>query len=331
MKNVLVIGGSNWVATHIILELLKNEYFVKISIQNLEKKYQIKDLIDKYSKYSKNIDFCKLNILSDELFDEAMKGVEYVIHTASPNPIKNNKNLIKLLKDSTLRVLKFAEKNKVKRVIITSSQASMTYGNNEMQDSFNEHSWTNVKNKSLSNYIIGRTIAEKKAWEFCKNLNLDLYTIHSGIVLGPILEKNLKSPALQKMKKIICGETIAVPNRYTNPTDVRDLAKMHVKVLQINETINKRFPLMSEKPISFLEMSKILRKHGYSSTRIVIPNVVINFLSIFSKRFKQMSYLLSVKPKIDISITKNHLGFKPIPIHISLLDMAKSIKLILNK
>lgn len=133
------------------------------------------------------------------------------------------------------------------------------------------------------------------------------------------------------MKKIICGETIAVPNRYTNPTDVRDLAKMHVKVLQINETINKRFPLMSEKPISFLEMSKILRKHGYSSTRIVIPNVVINFLSIFSKRFKQMSYLLSVKPKIDISITKNHLGFKPIPIHISLLDMAKSIKLILNK
>ena len=207
----------------------------------------------------------------------------------------------------------------------------MTYGNNEMKKSFNNDSWTNTKNNSLGNYITGRTIAEKKAWEFCKNSNLKLTTIHSGLVLGPILEKSLESSGLKKMKKIIFGEIIAVPNRYTNPSDVRDIAKMHVKVLQTKKTINKRFALMSEKPISFLEMSEILRLNGYPSTRFIMPDFIINFLAIFSKRFKQISYLLNIKIKIDLADTKKHLGFKPIPINISLLDMAESIKLNLNK
>lgn len=59
---------------------------------------------------------------------QAMEGSTYIVHTASPFPIENPKDenvLIKPAVEGTLAVMKAARLNKVKRVVVTSSVASI--------------------------------------------------------------------------------------------------------------------------------------------------------------------------------------------------------------
>jgi nucleoside-diphosphate-sugar epimerase len=66
--------------------------------------------------------------LNPESLDKAIEGQDYVVHTASPFPLivpKDENVLIKPAVEGTLAVLRAAHKHKVKRVVITSSTASV--------------------------------------------------------------------------------------------------------------------------------------------------------------------------------------------------------------
>ena len=283
---------------------------------------------------SNKIEYCKLDILKDHSFDDVMSDVQYVIHTAAPDPNKKYSypsELIDLTVESTLRVLKYASKNNIKKVILTSSLATVAYGNNKDRSQFNAESWTNLNNINLNNYIVSKTLAEKKAWKFAENKNFELYSINPGFVIGPTLKNDLSGISIQKIEKILTKKTFVIPNRYVNYIDVRDLAKMHVKLLLLKNSPVKRFIAASKTPISFLKINEILKSNGYSVTTIIIPNIFIKLAGLFFKRFRQMSYLLNVKIDIDNSFTKNHLEWKERPVEESLLDMAKSITSNMNR
>ena len=60
----------------------------------------------------------------------AIKGAHFVVHTASPFPLKPPKNeadLINPAVNGTLAVMEACRVNKIKRVVITSSIASILY------------------------------------------------------------------------------------------------------------------------------------------------------------------------------------------------------------
>jgi dihydroflavonol-4-reductase len=64
-------------------------------------------------------------------------------------------------------VLDAAAKNKVKRVVITSSVAAVGYPAPEDDDyEYDENSWTNVAANDHSAYTKSKTIAERAAWDF---------------------------------------------------------------------------------------------------------------------------------------------------------------------
>ena len=334
MQKVLITGSSSWIALHIVSELLKNNFFVKCSLRDLNKSTEINDIFANKFNNSNKIEYCKLDILKDHSFDDVMSDVQYVIHTAVPDPNKKYSypsELIDLTVESTLRVLKYASKNNIKKVILTSSLATVAYGNNKDRSQFNAESWTNLNNINLNNYIVSKTLAEKKAWKFAENKNFELYSINPGFVIGPTLKNDLSGISIQKIEKILTKKTFVIPNRYVNYIDVRDLAKMHVKLLLLKNSPVKRFVAASKTPISFLKINEILKSNGYSVTTIIIPNIFIKLAGLFFKRFRQMSYLLNVKIDIDNSCTKNHLEWKERPVEESLLDMAKSITSNMNR
>lgn len=95
-----------------------------------------------------------------------MKGCYYVCHVASPfpeAPPKDEQILIKPAVAGTLNVLQAALNNGVKKVVMTSSIASVMSGHlekthfTEADFSIEQHSPPYEKSKLL---------AEKKAWEF---------------------------------------------------------------------------------------------------------------------------------------------------------------------
>ena len=122
-KSILITGGTGSLGkalTRRIFEEYPNVKRLVIFSRDEQKQFVMAQEypIEQYPA----IRFFIGDVRDKERLVRAMNGIDYVIHTASPDPIKNDKNLVRLLKQSTLRVLKFSQKNKIKRVILTSSQ-----------------------------------------------------------------------------------------------------------------------------------------------------------------------------------------------------------------
>ena len=329
-SKVLVTGASGFIAQHCISELLKLGYKVKGSLRDLNREEEVRNSIN--SKYQReNIEFCKLDLLSDEGWDEAASGCEYLLHIASPFIIeepRNEKTLIDPALEGTLRALKAAKKSNLKKVVLTSSMAAIAYGHNK--SICNPGDWTDIT-KDVGAYIKSKTIAEKAAWDFVKKQSdnsFNLTTIHPGMVFGPLLSKDIDGASANLIIKMITGKFPAIPNVYFTVVDVRDVAKLHVQSLTNADSNNKRVIATSQEGISFLEISKILREMGFNKSPLnLIPDQVINSLAPFNKEMKSTAAMIRRGCYgTDIKETKSLFNWEPIKIKKALEDMTNSFK-----
>ncbi|KAK9233994.1 hypothetical protein V1525DRAFT_414551 [Lipomyces kononenkoae] len=122
MTIALLTGASGFIAGHVLKILLKEGYTVKATVRSKSKADYLKDLYHGDAKLSFEI---VEDIGAPGAFDEAVKGVDVIVHTASPsNPVKD---LLDPAIKGTKSILQ-AAKNfapQVKRIIITSSFAAI--------------------------------------------------------------------------------------------------------------------------------------------------------------------------------------------------------------
>ena len=113
MKKVLVTGGSGFIALHCIAELLKQNYSVRTSLRSINRKNEIIESLSKVVDINDNLEFCKLDLLKDDGWDEASKDCTYVLHVASPilTKDKDPDALIKPAVEGLMRALKSSIKN----------------------------------------------------------------------------------------------------------------------------------------------------------------------------------------------------------------------------
>ena len=102
----------------------------------------------------------------------AIEGADYVIHTASPFPLKKPKNEMELINpavNGTMSVMEACLANKVKRVVITSSIAAVMASRPENRPAdwiFSEKNWSEPVGDHIDAYSKSKTMAEKAAWDF---------------------------------------------------------------------------------------------------------------------------------------------------------------------
>ncbi|KAJ0094373.1 hypothetical protein Patl1_17144 [Pistacia atlantica] len=124
----------------------------------------------------------KANLLEEGSFDSAVDGCEGVFHTASPVTFSANDPQAELIDPAvkgTLNVLRSCAKvQSVKRVVVTSSIASILFNGNPLTPDVN---W----------YLVSKTLAEEASWKFAKENGIDLVTLHPGLVIGPFLHSTL--------------------------------------------------------------------------------------------------------------------------------------------
>jgi nucleoside-diphosphate-sugar epimerase len=142
---------------------------------------------DNFSK----LELAEADLLKPETLDEAVKGCDYLVHTASPFPlaVPDDENVvIKPAVEGTLAAMRAAHKYKVKRVVLTSSVAAIYIQKPEdKKDVLNESDWTDP---SLAGpYEKSKTLAEKAAWDFVQSLpeseRFELVVINPSLIMGP--------------------------------------------------------------------------------------------------------------------------------------------------
>ncbi|WP_412985347.1 SDR family oxidoreductase [Pontimicrobium sp. IMCC45349] len=328
MKKVLLTGISGYIGQHCAVELLKKGYAVKGTVRNLYKAQKLTKTIEKNIDINGNLEFCELDLLNDDGWDEAVADCDFVMHVASPffsKVPKDENELIKPAVEGTLRALNAANKAGVKRVVLTSSMVAML-GDLTGNKNINEQSWTNTSTKNITAYLKSKTLAEKSAWDFVKDKELELVTIHPGPVYGPTLSNNLSGESMTLFKRIITGELKQMINASINMSDVRDVAKIHVQALENSEASNQRFIVATEIAHSFQEITKVLKSNGYEKVGTgLIPNFMVKLLSHFNSEMKGMLPYVGKEYEGNLSKTKEVFNWKPIPFDKMVLDTAQSV------
>lgn len=264
-QTVLVTGGTGFLGVNIILELLKKGFTVRTTLRTLSRKNEILDALTAggISTFDQ-LSFYEADLLSDNGWDEAAQGCDYVLHVASPfvaEQPKDENELIIPAKEGTLRALKAAKKAGVKRVVLTSSFAAIGYSIDPRNHVFTELDWTD-ENAPVQAYIKSKTIAEKAAWQFMEDEApaMELTVINPVGIFGPILG-GISSASLDTVVKGIVEGHIKENAPFTfGAVDVRDVADIHIKAMLHPEAAGQRFLATSEGAMSFYDVAELIKK-----------------------------------------------------------------------
>jgi dihydroflavonol-4-reductase len=333
MTTILLTGASGFIGKHIALQLLNQGYEVRASVRNSAKAAEVLDAVRPHLLDGANLDsrltFVELDLNEDDGWDEALLGVDVLMHTASPFPLaspKDENDLIRPAVEGTLRALRAAHNAGVTRVILTSSNAAI-YGCELPAGvaAYDETCWTDVTHPiGRVAYTKSKTLAEKAAWEYIKHNDtaIALTTINPVLVLGAPLDKNFAS-SVSVVERILRGKDPMLPDLSFAIVDVRDVALMHVAAIKNDQTKGERLLATSETR-SFVEIAKYL-KSVYPKSRIKTaraPSSVVRILALFDGDIKSILPMLGRRAEFSNAKATRMLGINFIPVDVSVRETA---------
>ena len=118
---------------------------------------------------------------------------------------------------------------------------------------------------------------------------MEMVVINPCGVMGPTLTGTLTGTSVSMVHDMIQGKMPMVPDIAVGMVDVRDVAKVHVKAISVQEAVGQRFILASAEAIPMLQLAQILKDNGYNkvSTRKA-PGFLLKFMALFNKDVKGM-------------------------------------------
>ncbi|OAQ66302.1 NAD dependent epimerase/dehydratase [Pochonia chlamydosporia 170] len=332
---VLVTGGSGFVASHLIVHLLKQGYTVRTTIRSHSKEAEVRQAITHAGVNAKDrLTFIIADLTKDEGWSNAMKGCSFVHHVASPFPSaapKDENDLIRPAKEGTLRVLRFARDAGVQRVVFTSSFAAIGYGHVQKR-SFTEEDWSVLDGEvAVPAYHKSKILAEKAAWGFVNTEggSLELSVINPTGIFGPVLSKDYSS-SIEIIKNMMVGNVPACPRISFGVVDVRDLADLHIRAMVDEAAKGQRFiATCDDGPASMIGIANMVRKHCSEFASKLpsreIPNFVFHVVALFRSGYRGMLPELGVVKRIHNEKAKTTLGWVPRSIEECICDTADSL------
>lgn len=145
--------------------------------------------------------------IQEDAFDEVVKGVDAIEHTASPFHfnVSDPQELIRPAVAGTTSVLQSALKfgTSVKRVVVLSSTAAIQTVGLDHPKVFTEADWNEAAIKEIETkgkdanpvdaYMASKTLAERAAWTWYEknksSISWDLVTLNPPYVFGPIIHE----------------------------------------------------------------------------------------------------------------------------------------------
>ena len=328
-NTVLVSGGSGYIAGFLIRQLVTEGWTVHTTVRSLAKEAAVRELL---AVDNHRLKFFAADLNADAGWAEAMAGCSHVAHVASPLPMgvpKSADELIVPARDRALRALRAAKAAGVKRFVMTSSVAAVSYGRGRGVHHFTEADWTRLDGPGLSPYIQSKTIAERAArdWVASEGGTIEYCSINPSVVLGPVWSRDY-SASVTVVKKLLDGSLGACPDIGFGIVDVRDVADLHVRALTAPGMAGERF-IASGRFMKLREIADVLREQlGPQASRVTtrnLPDWLVRVMAPFNPMAKAVVGELGSVRNQDASHAKAVLGWATRSEQQSIVDTARSL------
>lgn len=275
-QTVLITGGSGFIAAHLLDAFLNAGYHVRATVRSPKSAEKVRKT---HGQFGDALSFSIVpDIAKEGAFDEAVKDVDGVIHSASPfilNAEDFDRDLFEPAKQGTVNILKAVKANNsnVQRIVITSSFANMLDFNKGLRPgyTYTEADWnpmtTDEAHKAgpTAAYLVSKTIAEHAAYEFVEKEkpNFSISTLSPPMVYGParhaVESMDKLNTSLADVYRLYNGSEKEVPpTGFWGFADVRDLAQAHLKAYESEAAANQRY-LVTNGPYSYQNFIDIIR------------------------------------------------------------------------
>ncbi|MBS2553833.1 aldehyde reductase, partial [Catenulispora sp. NL8] len=331
---VLVTGGSGFVGVHCILRLLQTGHSVRTTVRSPAREEAVRAMLRTSGVEAGDaLSFAYADLTADAGWADAAKDCEHVLHVASPFPWgvpEHEDELIVPARDGTLRVLRAAGEAGVRRVVLTSSFAAISYGHADRGKTLSEQDWTELDGPHVGAYAKSKTLAERAAWEFVKRRggSPELTVINPGGVLGPALGSELPT-SLILIQRLLDRDLPALPRLSYSVVDVRDLAELHLRAMTDPAAAGERFLAVAGPPMWIADIARVVHDQlGAAGRRVptrVLPDALVRMAALFDKSLRPFLPELGKVKKADGSKAGRVLGWETRSTEETIVASAESL------
>jgi dihydroflavonol-4-reductase len=318
---VLVTGGSGFVGSHVVLQLLNAGYTVRTTVRSRTKEERVRAMLrNAGADAGARLTFHEADLGSDAGWREAVAGCDSVMHVASPlsdSAGKSDEEVIGPARDGSLRVLRAARDANVTRVVMTSSCGAVYYGYPPRTDPFDETSWSQADRGDMSAYVKSKLIAERAAWDFvaAEGGGLQLAVINPAGIFGPVFSPDASS-STEMVRRLLKGMP-GCPRINFAIVDVRDVADLHIRAMTHPAANGERFIAVAENgtAMSMLDMARLLKARLGDAAKNAptreLPDWIVRAVALFDPRMRQLLPNLGKVRNATSAKARRLLGWKP--------------------
>lgn len=263
-STVLVTGITGYIAAETAYQLLEKGYRVRGTVRSVKNESKLAPIRALHPAGETNLEFVEANLNSEEGWEEAMSGVDYILHLASPYVIKPKKDsdLINPAVNGTLNVMKAASKSSnIKGIVLTSSCIAIyPHKFDELEHHYTEKDWGDPK--QTGGYGKSKIFAEQKAWEYWNSLDeatrYKFAVINPSIVIGP-QRVSTSFTSAQFVKQYLDGTYPSIPKVSMPYVTVDDVARAHIIAMENFDVSNGNRYILSENTYALKDIFGYLR------------------------------------------------------------------------
>lgn len=331
-ETVLVTGGSGFLGGWCIIELLDRGYEVRTTVRDLAREAEVRSrTASKISDADDRLTILAADLTSDAGWPEAVGGCDYVLHVASPFPPKQPDDpdeLIVPAREGTMRVLGAALDAGVKRVVVTSSVASIGASPRDSDGPLTEDDWTDPSHSAVTPYAQSKTIAERAAWNLVKERGDEdrLAVVNPGAIIGPVLSED-RSYSIELVERLMKG-TPGSPRIGFSVVDVRDVADLEIRAMTDPAAGGKRF-IAVDRFMWMEEIAAVLKDRlGPAASKVPtrkVPDFVVRVMALFDPGLKSVKGQLGKRQEYSSERARSAVGWSPRPAADSIADTGQSL------